>query len=140
MTLAALLHPLRLSVFSGSVTESLIVTLYLSLSGFGRGESRPFPSLGGEYVLYDREDRMSRPMFLREYDIDTSTEKRARAEGLPWPPYVVMGGRVYYSKRLVAGWFEQQAGVHLTQAVGAADADQLGQAGQNVDAEAGVND
>jgi hypothetical protein len=68
-------------------------------------------------MLYDREDRMSRPMFLREYDIEGSTEKRARAEGLPWPPSVVMGGRVCYSRRLVASWFEQQAGVHQAQAV-----------------------
>jgi hypothetical protein len=120
-----------------SVTEFLLQPMYLSPFGSRRGESRPFPCFGGKYMLYDREDRMSRPMFLREYDIDGSTEKRARAEGLPWPPYVVMGGRVYYSRRLVALWFEQQAGVHLTQAVEASDTDQIGQAGQEAKAEAG---
>ena len=81
-------------------------------------------------MLYDREDRMSRPIFLTEYDIEGSTEKRARAEGLPWPPYVVMGGRVYYSRRLVARWFEQQAGVHQAQPVEMADGDEFWQAGQ----------
>ena len=85
-------------------------------------------------MLYDREDRMSRPVFLREYDIEGSTEKRARAEGLPWPPYVVMGGRVYYSRLLVARWFEQQAGVHQAQAVETPDGDEFWQAGQEVTA------
>jgi hypothetical protein len=88
-------------------------------------------------MLYDREDRMSRPTFLGEYDIEASTEKRARAEGLPWPPYVVMGGRVYYSRRLVARWFEQQAAVHLSQAVEATGSDEFCQAGQEATAEAG---
>ncbi len=81
-------------------------------------------------MLYDREDRMSRPIFLTEYDIEGSTEKRAMAEGLPWPPYVVMGGRVYYSRRLVARWFEQQAGVHQAQPVEMADGDEFWQAGK----------
>jgi hypothetical protein len=113
--------------------------MYLSPFGFKRSGSRPFPSFGGEYMLYDREDRMSRPMFLREYGVEGSTEKRARAEGLPWPPSVVMGGRVYYSRRLLARWFEEQAGVgvYLTPAVGAADAEQFGQAGQEAKTEAG---
>jgi hypothetical protein len=124
----------------GGVAKFLIWPLYLSPFGPRRGGSRSFPSFGGEYMLYDREDRMTRPMFLREYDIEASTEKRARVAGLPWPPYVVMGGRVYYSKRLVASWFEQQAGVHLAQAVKAPDADRLGQAEQEADAAAGVDD
>jgi hypothetical protein len=124
----------------GSVTEFVIQPLYLSPFGTKRSGSRPLPTFGGEYMLYDREDRMSRPTFLREYDIEASTEKRARAEGLPWPPYVVMGGRVYYSRRLVARWFEQQAGVHLTQAVEASDPDQFGQAEQEANAKAEVDD
>jgi hypothetical protein len=33
-------------------------------------------------MLYDREDRMSRPIFLTEYDIEGSTEKRARGGGI----------------------------------------------------------
>jgi hypothetical protein len=88
-------------------------------------------------MLYDREERMSRPMFLRVYDIEGSTEKRARAEGLPWPPYVVMGGRVYYSRRLVARWFEQQAAMYLSQAVETSDADEFCQANQEAKTEAG---
>jgi hypothetical protein len=72
-------------------------------------------------MLYDRDDRMSRPKFLREYDIEASTEKRARSEGLPWPPYVVMGGRVHYSRLLVTRWFEQQGGVLQAQVVGTPD-------------------
>jgi hypothetical protein len=93
-------------------------------------------------MLYDREDRMSRPMFLREYGVEGSTEKRARAEGLPWPPSVVMGGRVYYSRRLLARWFEEQAGlgVYLTPAVEVSDADQFGQAEQEANAKAEVAD
>ena len=59
-------------------------------------------------MLYDREDRMSRPIFLTDYDIEGSTEKRARAEGLPWPPHVVLGKRIYYSRQAVQRWFEQQ--------------------------------
>lgn len=59
-------------------------------------------------VLYDKEDRMPRPVFLRDYDIEGSTEKRARALGLPWPPYVVMGGRIYYSRQRTSEWFEHQ--------------------------------
>jgi hypothetical protein len=124
----------------GSATEFRTWAMYSSPFDPLRGGNRPFPCLGGEYMLYDREDRMSRPMFLREYDIEGSTEKRARAEGLPWPPYVVMGGRVYYSRRLVACWFEQQAGLDLTQAVEASNADQIGQAEQEHNAKAGVDD
>jgi hypothetical protein len=37
-------------------------------------------------MLCDGEDRLSRPAFPRKFNIHTSTEKRARAEGLPWPP------------------------------------------------------
>ena len=91
-------------------------------------------------MFYDREDRMSRPTFLWEYDIEASTEKRARAEGLPWPPYVVMGGRVYYSRLLVARWFEQQGTVHLFQAVEPSGSDEVWQAGREATAEAGVDD
>jgi hypothetical protein len=85
-------------------------------------------------MLYDREDRMSRPMFLKEYDIEGSTEKRARAEGLPWPPYAVMGARVYYSRQLVTRWFEQQAGAHQAQAVEAPDSEEFRQGGQKAKA------
>jgi hypothetical protein len=122
----------------GSVTEFVFPPMYSGPFASRRSGSRPFPCFGGDFMLYDREDRMSRPTFLREYDIEGSTEKRARAEGLPWPPYVVLGGRVYYSRRLVARWFEQQAGVHRTSVVEASDADEFCQAGQ--EAEAGVND
>jgi hypothetical protein len=57
-------------------------------------------------------------MFLKAYAIEPSTEKRARAEGLPWTPHIVLGGRVYYSKTLVNTWFEQQAAVKLGQNLG----------------------
>jgi hypothetical protein len=91
-------------------------------------------------MLYDREDRMSRPIFLREYDIEGSTEKRARAEGLPWPPHLVMGARIYYSRSLVARWFEQQAGVHQVQPVETPDGDELSQARQEAKPRAAVNE
>jgi hypothetical protein len=92
-----------------------------------------------KHMLYDREDRMSRPMFLTEYDIAPSTEKRARAEGLPWPPWVVLASRVFYSRQLVARWFEQPAGVHQAQAVEAPAGDEFWQAGQEAKAGAAVS-
>jgi hypothetical protein len=58
-------------------------------------------------MLYDRDDRMPRLTFLDIYDFDESTEKRARAEGWPWPPWVVIGRRVFYSRARCAEWFAQ---------------------------------
>ena len=40
-------------------------------------------------VLYDKDDRMPRLAWLHEYSINDSKEKRARALGLPWPPWVI---------------------------------------------------
>jgi hypothetical protein len=46
-------------------------------------------------MLYDRDDKMARLTFLHEFDIDDSMEKRARSLGLPWPPWVILGRRVF---------------------------------------------
>lgn len=59
--------------------------------------------------LYDRDDRMTRRKFLHDYDLDPATEKRARAEHLPWPPHKILGGRVFYSRKLVADWFARDS-------------------------------
>ncbi len=80
-------------------------------------------------MLYDGQDRMPRPTFLREYHIDGSTEKRARAEGLPWPPWRVMGARVYYSRQLVTRWFQEQTGVFSGEAAQTPDDDELAAVG-----------
>ncbi len=70
-----------------------------------------FLALATAGMLYDSRDRLSRPTFLKAFNINTSTEKRARTQALPWPPWCVLAGRIYYSKQLVARWFEQQSGV-----------------------------
>jgi hypothetical protein len=61
-------------------------------------------------VLYDKKDRWSRIKFMEELGVKASTEKRGRAEELPWPPHLVMGGRVFYSRRLVTDWLTQNGG------------------------------
>lgn len=77
--------------------------------------------------LYDRDDRMTRRKFLHDYDLDPATEKRARAEHLPWPPHKILGGRVFYSRKLVGDWFarDSQPGDadHRRQAMGHSVAD-----------------
>lgn len=75
--------------------------------------------------LYDGEDRMGRQAFLREYRIDGNTERRARAEKLPWPPWIRLAGRIYYSKSLTARWFEQQGGADQVEAAETTDNDEL---------------
>ena len=57
--------------------------------------------------LYDRDDRMTRRKFLHDYGLEDATEKRARAGGLSWPPHKILGGRVFYSRKLVTDWFAQ---------------------------------
>lgn len=57
---------------------------------------------------YDRNDRMTRLVFCREYGINQDTEKHARAQGWSWPPFVVLGRRVFYSRQRCAEWFSQQ--------------------------------
>jgi hypothetical protein len=59
-------------------------------------------------MLYDRDDKMPRLTFLHEYDIDDSMEKRARSLGLPWPPWVILGRRVFYSRQRIQEWFTEQ--------------------------------
>ena len=59
-------------------------------------------------MLYDRDDKMPRLTFLHEYNIDDSMEKRARSLGLPWPPWVVLGRRVFYSRQRTQEWFAEQ--------------------------------
>ena len=59
-------------------------------------------------MLYDRDDKMPRLTFLREYNIDDSMEKRARSLGLPWPPWVILGRRVFYSRQRTQEWFAEQ--------------------------------
>jgi len=50
-------------------------------------------------VQYDKDDRIERQDFLEEFDFQASTENRARKLGLPWPPHVVVGKRIYYSRQ-----------------------------------------
>ena len=62
-------------------------------------------------MLYDKTDRMPRVEWLREFGVRDRQEKRARALGLPWPPHVVMGKRVFYSRQRTLEWFAlQEAG------------------------------
>jgi hypothetical protein len=68
-------------------------------------------------VPWDASDKMARLMFCREYDIDESTEKRARTLGWPWPPFVVLGNRVFYSREMTAQWFAKEAEKSLAAAV-----------------------
>ena len=46
-------------------------------------------------MQYDKDDRIERQDFLEEFDFQASTENRARKQGLPWPPHVVVGKRIY---------------------------------------------
>jgi hypothetical protein len=59
-------------------------------------------------VQYDKDDRIERPEFLRQFGFQASTEKRARKLRLPWPPYVVMGRRIFYSRQAVQQWLAEQ--------------------------------
>ena len=59
-------------------------------------------------MLYDKDDKMPRLAFLHEYNIDDSMEKRARALRLPWPPWVILGRRVFYSRQRTLEWFTAQ--------------------------------
>ncbi len=59
-------------------------------------------------MQYDKDDRIERQHFLGEYGFQASTENRARKQGLPWPPHVVLGKRVFYSRQSVQRWFEEQ--------------------------------
>lgn len=59
-------------------------------------------------MLYDKDDRLSRLEWLNEFDVTDRKEKRARALGLPWPPHVVLGSRVFYSRQRTREWFAEQ--------------------------------
>jgi hypothetical protein len=59
-------------------------------------------------VLYDKDDKMARLVFCRDYLINPETEKRARVLGWPWPPYIMLGKRVFYSRQRCREWFDQQ--------------------------------
>jgi hypothetical protein len=59
-------------------------------------------------VLYDKDDRVPRVEWLKEFGFKNRKEKRARALGLPWPPYVVLGCRVFYSRQRTQEWFAEQ--------------------------------
>jgi hypothetical protein len=70
-------------------------------------------------MLYDKEDRMKRPEFLREFGFKETTEKKARLEGLPWPPYLVMGGgSIFYSRQLVQRWLAEHGGAPAEAPIG----------------------
>jgi hypothetical protein len=64
---------------------------------------------GHEMALWDRNDKLSRLRWLGEFDVAERQEKRARALGLPWPPFVVMGSRVFYSRQRTEEWFAEQS-------------------------------
>lgn len=59
-------------------------------------------------MLYDRDDKMARLTFCAERGIDPDTETRAREQGWPWPPWISIGKRIFYSRARVAEWFEAQ--------------------------------
>lgn len=59
-------------------------------------------------MLYDKDDRVPRVEWLRELGISDRTEKYARSFGLPWPPYVVLAKRVFYSRQRTREWFAEQ--------------------------------
>ena len=77
-------------------------------------------------MLYDKDDRMPRPKFLSEFGIVDSQEKRARTLGLPWPPYVILGRRIYYSRRAVQRWFSEQEAQSAAGVQAPAGADDVG--------------
>jgi hypothetical protein len=58
-------------------------------------------------VLYDKDDRVPRVEWLKDFGFKDRQEKRARALGLPWPPYVVLGCRVFYSRQRTQEWFAE---------------------------------
>jgi hypothetical protein len=64
-------------------------------------------------VLYDKDDRLPRVEWMHEFGVKDRQEKRARALGLPWPPYVVLGCRVFYSRQRTAEWFAEQEATSL---------------------------
>jgi hypothetical protein len=57
---------------------------------------------------YDKDDRLPRLQWIGEYGVTDRQEKRARALGLPWPPHVVLGCRVFYSRQRTQEWFAAQ--------------------------------
>jgi hypothetical protein len=59
-------------------------------------------------VLWDKDDRLPRVKWLCEFGVKDRQEKRARALGLPWPPHVVLGCRVFYSRQRTQEWFAAQ--------------------------------
>jgi hypothetical protein len=64
-------------------------------------------------VLYDKDDRVPRMKWLREFGVNDRQEKRARALRLPWPPWVILGSRVFYSRQRTQEWFAEQEGKSL---------------------------
>jgi hypothetical protein len=59
-------------------------------------------------VLYDKDDRMTRSAFCEEYDWRLDSEKKMRTSGDPWPPHVVLGRRIFYSRMRCEQWFAEQ--------------------------------
>ena len=59
-------------------------------------------------MLYDKDDRMPRLQWLKEFGVTDRQEKRARALGLKWPPHVTLGSRVFYSRQRTLEWFTAQ--------------------------------
>ncbi len=59
-------------------------------------------------MLYDKDDRVPRVEWLKDFGFKDRQEKRARALGLPWPPHVVVGSRVFYSRQRTQEWFAAQ--------------------------------
>ncbi len=73
-------------------------------------------------MQYDKDDRIERQDFLGEYGFQASTENRARKQGLPWPPHVVLGKRVFYSRQTVQRWFAEQEARSVAGMAASADA------------------
>ncbi len=59
-------------------------------------------------MLYDRNDKVPRLDWLAEFGVNARLEKMARAVGRPWPPYVQIGSRIFYSRQRTLEWLAQQ--------------------------------
>jgi hypothetical protein len=64
-------------------------------------------------VAWEKGDKLPRVQWLCEFDVADRQEKKARAEKLPWPPWVQMGARIFYSREKTAEWFAAEAAKSL---------------------------
>ena len=51
---------------------------------------------------------LSRRQLLDEYGLADSTERRGRLERQGWPPHLLINKKIYYRRRSVEKWFDEQ--------------------------------